>query len=153
MEEKSGFDLSVVKDFINKESLSGIVLFIATVAAILVANSSLGQAYLDFWNLNLGISLGEFNISMTLTYWIDDALMVLFFLMAGLEIKRELLYGELSSLKKASLPIFATLGGMIVPAFIYFIFNTSGEESNGFGIPMATDIAFALGVLMLYHLK
>ncbi|MEW6552076.1 MAG: Na+/H+ antiporter NhaA [Campylobacterota bacterium] len=149
MEEKSGFDLSVVKDFINKESLSGIVLFIATVAAILVANSSLGQAYLDFWNLNLGISLGEFNISMTLTYWIDDALMALFFLMVGLEIKRELLYGELSSLKKASLPIFAALGGMIVPAFIYFIFNTSGEESNGFGIPMATDIAFALGVLML----
>ncbi len=145
--------LNIVANFINKESLSGIVLFVATVAAIIVANSSLGQAYYDLWHTPLGITFGDINISMTLTYWIDDGLMALFFLMVGLEIKRELLYGELSSFKKASLPIFAAIGGMVVPAFIYFLFNPNGEASNGFGIPMATDIAFALGILMLLGKK
>lgn len=139
----------IFKSFVNKEALSGILLFISTVAAIIVANSPLGQMYYDLWHTPLGFTFGDFNVSMTLTYWIDDALMALFFLMVGLEIKRELLYGELSSVQKASLPIVAAVGGMVVPAFMYFIFNPSGELSNGFGIPMATDIAFALGILML----
>jgi len=133
--------------FINKEALSGILLFVATVAAVIVANSSLGQAYYDLWHMPLGINLGELKISMTLTYWIDDALMALFFLMVGLEIKREMRIGELSSVAKASFPIVAAIGGMTIPALIYIAFNP--DNPLGFGIPMATDIAFALGILML----
>jgi NhaA family Na+:H+ antiporter len=139
--------LAVLEKFINKEALSGILLFLATIAAVIVANSSLGQAYYDLWHLPLGINIGEHSISMTLTYWIDDALMALFFLMVGLEIKREMTVGELSSLSKALFPIIAALGGMIVPALIYVALNTNNPL--GFGIPMATDIAFALGILML----
>lgn len=133
--------------FINKEALSGILLFVATVAAVIVANSSLGQAYYDLWHMPLGINLADMSISMTLTYWIDDGLMALFFLMVGLEIKRELLIGELSSVKKASFPLVAAIGGMVIPALIYVALNPSNPL--GFGIPMATDIAFALGILML----
>jgi Na+:H+ antiporter, NhaA family len=143
--------LITLEKFINKEALSGILLFLATVAAVIVANSSLGQAYYDFWHLPLGINIGELKISMSLTYWIDDALMALFFLMVGLEIKREMLIGELSSISKASFPIVAAIGGMIVPALIYIALNPS--NFLGFGIPMATDIAFALGVLMLLGTK
>ncbi|WP_428023540.1 Na+/H+ antiporter NhaA [Arcobacter sp.] len=139
--------LITLEKFINKEALSGILLFLATVAAVIVANSSLGQAYYDLWHLPLGINIGENSISMTLTYWIDDALMALFFLMVGLEIKREMLVGELSSVSKALFPIVAALGGMIIPALIYVGLNTNNPL--GFGIPMATDIAFALGILML----
>ncbi|XPV70668.1 MAG: Na+/H+ antiporter NhaA [Halarcobacter sp.] len=139
--------LITLNRFINKEALSGILLFLATVAAVIVANSSLGQAYYDLWHLPLGINIGEISISMTLTYWIDDALMALFFLMVGLEIKREMLIGELSSVAKASFPIIAAIGGMAIPALIYVGLNPSNPL--GFGIPMATDIAFALGILML----
>jgi len=138
-----------INSFINKESFSGIFLFISTVLALMIANSPLGEAYYNLWHTPLGITFGTTTVSMTLTYWIDDGLMALFFLLVGLEIKRELLYGELSSVQKASLPILGALGGMIVPALLYFVFNQSGEESNGFGIPMATDIAFALGIIMM----
>ncbi len=139
--------LVTLEKFINKEALSGILLFVATIAAIIVANSSLGEDYYNLWHLPLGINLGDFKISMSLTYWIDDGLMALFFLMVGLEIKREMLIGELSSISKASFPIIAAIGGMIVPALIYVALNTSNPL--GFGIPMATDIAFALGILLL----
>ncbi|CAA6816446.1 MAG: Na+/H+ antiporter NhaA type [uncultured Sulfurovum sp.] len=138
-----------IQKYISQESLGGVILFTATLLALLVANSFLGQAYYDLWHMPLGITLGEHTISMTLTYWIDDGLMALFFLMIGLEIKRELLFGELSTRSKASLPLIAAIGGMVVPALFYFAFNSSGDVSNGFGIPMATDIAFALGILML----
>lgn len=141
----------VIEDFISKEALSGIILFIATVAAVIVANSSLGQAYYDLWHMPLGITLGDRTISMNLTYWINDGLMALFFLMVGLEIKREMIIGELSSASKASFPIVAAIGGMAIPALIYVAFNT--ENPMGFGIPMATDIAFALGILMLLGTK
>ncbi len=137
----------IIEDFISKEALSGILLFIATVAAVIVANSSLGQSYYDLWNMPLGITLGDKTISMTLTYWIDDGLMALFFLMVGLEIKREMVIGELSSVSKASFPIVAAIGGIAIPALIYVALNP--ENPLGFGIPMATDIAFALGILML----
>lgn len=139
--------LITIERFINKEALSGIILFIATVAAVIVANSSWGQAYYDLWHLPLGINLGELSVSMTLTYWIDDGLMALFFLMVGLEIKREMLIGELSSVSKASFPIVAAIGGMAIPALIYVALNPNNPL--GFGVPMATDIAFALGILML----
>ncbi|BAK74100.1 MAG: Na+/H+ antiporter NhaA [Arcobacter sp.] len=141
----------VIEDFISKEALSGIILFIATVAAVIVANSSLGQAYYDLWHMPLGITLGDRTISMNLTYWINDGLMALFFLMVGLEIKREMIIGELSSASKASFPIVAAIGGMVIPALIYVAFNS--ENPMGFGIPMATDIAFALGILMLLGTK
>lgn len=139
--------LITLEKFINKEALSGILLFVATVAAVIVANSSLGQAYYDLWHLPLGINIGEIKVSMTLTYWIDDALMALFFLMVGLEIKREMLIGELSTVNKASFPLIAAVGGMAVPALIYVALNP--DNPLGFGVPMATDIAFALGILML----
>ncbi|UTJ07234.1 Na+/H+ antiporter NhaA [Arcobacter roscoffensis] len=139
--------LITIERYINKEALSGIILFIATVAAVIVANSSWGQEYYDLWHMPLGINLGDFSISMTLTYWIDDGLMALFFLMVGLEIKREMLVGELSSISKASFPIVAAIGGMLIPALIYVGFNP--DNPLGFGVPMATDIAFALGILML----
>lgn len=139
--------LITIERYINKEALSGIILFIATVAAVIVANSSWGQAYYDLWHLPLGINLGDLTVSMTLTYWIDDGLMALFFLMVGLEIKREMLIGELSSVSKASFPIVAAIGGMLIPALIYVGFNP--DNPLGFGVPMATDIAFALGILML----
>jgi Na+:H+ antiporter, NhaA family len=137
----------VIEDFISKEALSGVLLFLATVAAVIVANSSLGQSYYDLWHMPLGMTLGDKTISMTLTYWIDDGLMALFFLMVGLEIKREMVIGELSSVSKASFPIVAAIGGMVIPALIYVALNT--DNPLGFGIPMATDIAFALGILML----
>jgi len=139
--------LITLEKFINKEALSGILLFVATVAAVIVANSSWGQVYYDLWNMPLGINLGDLSISMTLTYWIDDGLMALFFLMVGLEIKREMMIGELSSVSKASFPIVAAIGGMLIPALLYVAFNP--DNPFGFGIPMATDIAFALGILML----
>lgn len=139
--------LITLEKFINKEALSGVLLFIATVAAVIVANSSLGQAYYDLWHMPLGMNIGDIKMSMTLTYWIDDALMALFFLMVGLEIKREMLIGELSSVSKSSFPIVAAIGGMVIPALVYVAFNP--DNPLGFGIPMATDIAFALGILML----
>ncbi len=137
----------IIEDFISKEALSGILLFLATIAAVIVANSALGQSYHDLWQMPLGITLGDKTMSMSLTYWIDDGLMALFFLMVGLEIKREMVIGELSSVAKASFPIVAAIGGMVVPALIYVALNT--DNPLGFGIPMATDFAFALGILML----
>ncbi len=140
-----------IQKFIKNESFSGVLLFIATLAAVMVANSMFSQAYFDLWNMPLGITLGGHTISMDLTHWIDDGLMALFFLMVGLEIKRELLIGELSSISKASFPIVAAIGGMVIPALIYVGLNPSNPI--GFGIPMATDIAFALGILMLLGKK
>lgn len=139
--------LQVIQRFIKDESFSGILLFIATLAAVIVANSAFSADYFDLWNQKLGVAIGENNISMSLTQWINDGLMAIFFLMVGLEIKRELLIGELSSVKKASFPIIAAAGGMVIPALFYVIFNM--DDPKGFGIPMATDIAFALGILML----
>lgn len=139
--------IEAFQDFISKEALSGILLFAATLLAVLVANSSFSQAYFDLWHMPLGLTVGTHEISMSLTYWIDDGLMALFFLMVGLEIKRELLIGELSSVQKASFPVVAALGGMLIPALVYIGLNP--DNPFGFGIPMATDIAFALGILML----
>ncbi len=133
--------------FISKEALSGFLLFGATILAVIVANSSLSQTYYDLWHMGLGVALGEHTIAMGLHMWINDGLMALFFLMVGLEIKRELLIGELSSLKKASFPVVAAVGGMAIPALIYVLFNR--DNPMGFGVPMATDIAFALGILLL----
>ncbi|MGB5868420.1 MAG: Na+/H+ antiporter NhaA [Arcobacteraceae bacterium] len=139
--------IQTIQRFIKDESFSGVLLFIATLAAVIVANSALGDAYYNLWHMPLGITLGGHTIAMDLTHWIDDGLMALFFLMVGLEIKRELLIGELSSISKASFPIIAAIGGMAIPALVYVALNPGNPL--GFGIPMATDIAFALGILML----
>jgi NhaA family Na+:H+ antiporter len=136
-----------LQGFISKEAFSGILLFFATLLAVIIANSPLAQSYYDVWHTPLGVTLGSHEISMTLTYWIDDGLMALFFLMVGLEIKREMLLGGLSSIQKASFPLVAALGGMAIPALLYVALNPTNPL--GFGIPMATDIAFALGILML----
>ncbi len=139
--------INVIQRFIKDESFSGILLFIATLSAVIIANSTFGEMYFELWNKNLGVAIGDKTISMSLMHWINDGLMALFFLMVGLEIKRELLIGELSSTQKASFPIIAAIGGMLIPALLYVAFNM--DDPKGFGVPMATDIAFALGILML----
>lgn len=139
--------LKTIERFIKDESFSGVLLFIATLAAVIVANSALSEHYFALWKMPVGLTLGEFKITMDMMHWINDGLMALFFLMVGLEIKRELLIGELSSVRKASFPIVAAIGGMVIPALVYVSFNM--DDPKGFGIPMATDIAFALGILML----
>ncbi len=144
-------NIPTLDQFISKEALSGVILFIATVLAVVVANSPFAKEYYDLWHMPLGLTFGSFDISMSLTMWIDDGLMALFFLMVGLEIKREMLIGELSSVQKASFPVVAALGGMLIPALVYVILNPNNPI--GFGIPMATDIAFALGILMLLGSK
>lgn len=143
--------VKTIQRFIQDESFSGVLLFVATLSAVIVANSTLGQSYFELWHMALGMALGGHVLSMDLIHWINDGLMAIFFLMVGLEIKRELLIGELSSVKKASFPIVAAIGGMLVPALVYVMFNFDNPE--GFGIPMATDIAFALGILMLLGKK
>lgn len=139
--------LFLIKDFISKETLSGLILFVVTVLAVTIANSSFGSYYFELFSTQLGITFGQLNASMSLLHWINDVLMAIFFLVVGLEIKREMLIGELSSVKKASFPIIAAIGGMIVPAILYISLNL--DHITGFGVPMATDIAFALGILML----
>ena len=140
-----------IERFIKDESFSGVLLFIATIVAVMVANSALSESYFELWQMALGVTIGGHTISMSLMHWINDGLMALFFLMVGLEIKRELLIGELSSVQKASFPIVAAIGGMVIPALVYIAFNI--DDPKGFGIPMATDIAFALGILMLLGKK
>lgn len=135
--------------FARTESAGGIVLIAATLIAIAWANSPWGESYHHLWETPLSVGLGPFALTYPLHYWINDGLMAVFFFLVGLEIKREFLVGELASLKRASLPIAAALGGMIVPAALYMLLNTEGEGARGWGIPMATDIAFALGVLAL----
>ena len=136
-------------EFFSSEQASGIVLILCTLFSILLANSPLGIGYLDFWHLKAGLEVGDFALKYSIEHWINDLLMAVFFLLIGLEIERELYIGELSDLKNASLPIFAAIGGMAVPALFYLLINQGTDTQNGFGIPMATDIAFALGVIAL----
>lgn len=136
-------------EFFESEKASGILLLSATVFSILLANSPWSREYLGVWHLKLGIELGSFQMRYDLEHWINDGLMAIFFLLIGLEIERELYIGELSDLRSASLPVVAALGGMAVPALVYLLFNWSTDTQSGFGIPMATDIAFALGILSL----
>lgn len=136
--------------FLHNESVGGILLMLCAVVALMSANIPQLNFLHQIWDTHLGITIGSFTLEMSLVHWINDALMAVFFFVVGLEIKREMMVGELSSLKQASLPIVAAVGGMVVPAIIYSVFNFSDPESaSGWGIPMATDIAFALGVLSL----
>jgi NhaA family Na+:H+ antiporter len=137
------------QEFAKLEASGGILLIGCTVAALVWANSPWAAGYLHLWHVELGFSFAGKHLSEPLHFWINDGLMALFFLLVGLEIKRETLVGELASWQKAALPIAAALGGMIVPAGLYFLLNRGGPGVAGWGIPMATDIAFALGVLAL----
>ena len=131
------------------ESTAGIVLLVSAVIAMIWANSAWSDSYHHLWEYKISIQAGEYGISKTLHEWINDGLMALFFFVIGLELKREIMAGELSDMGKAILPLIAALGGMLFPALIYFLFNPGGPQSNGWGIPMATDIAFALGIMSL----
>ncbi|MCF8302618.1 MAG: Na+/H+ antiporter NhaA [Bacteroidales bacterium] len=135
--------------FIQTEASSGVILIIVTVIALVMANSVFGEAFHHFWKTHIALSIGDFSIDKSFHFWINDALMVIFFFVVGLEIKREIMIGELSSAKNAALPIVAALGGMVVPALIYTFFNLGGPGEDGWGIPMATDIAFAIGIMTL----
>jgi Na+:H+ antiporter, NhaA family len=135
--------------FTHAETSGGIVLMIAAIIALAWANSPYGESYHHVWETPLRLGLGTWELELTLHHFINDALMAVFFFLVGLEIKREMLVGELSSLRAAALPIAAAVGGMIVPALIYVAVNAGGPGAEGWGIPMATDIAFALGVLAL----
>jgi len=136
-------------EFLKSEQSSGIILILCTVAALLLANSSAGKSFLDIWHFKIGFDLPGIHLNYDLEHWINDGLMAIFFLLIGLEIERELYIGELADIRNASLPIIAALGGMLAPALIYLFFNWGTETQSGFGIPMATDIAFALGILAL----
>jgi NhaA family Na+:H+ antiporter len=138
-----------IQKFLHVEASGGILLFIFTVIALIWANSPFMHSYHELWQNNISVGFGEYKLEKPLLIWINDGLMAIFFFVVGLEIKRELLIGELSSFKQASLPIFAAIGGMIVPALVYLYFNKGTEAQNGWGIPMATDIAFSLGVISL----
>lgn len=137
------------REFFNSEKSSGVILILSTVISLCLANIFIGQPYVDFWHNKLGFSISNFELNLSVEHWINDGLMTIFFLMVGLEIERELYAGELSSVKNAALPVAAAIGGMVIPAIFHFIFNAGTPTQSGFGIPMATDIAFALGVLSL----
>jgi NhaA family Na+:H+ antiporter len=135
--------------FSKVEAAGGIVMLAATTAALLIANSWWNDAYQEFLHTYIGFLVGDFTLNMSLLHWVNDGLMAVFFFVVGLEIKREVLFGELSSIRRASLPILAAVGGAVIPALIYVWFNRSGPYMHGWGIPMATDIAFAVGIMSL----
>ncbi len=135
--------------FFQAETAGGIILLVCTVIAMSWANSSWSNYYFDLWHIKISLTFGKTGLDYSIHHWINDGLMAVFFFVVGLEIKRELLVGELSGIKKASLPVAAALGGMIFPAVFYFILNSGGVGEPGWGIPMATDIAFAIGILAL----
>ncbi len=137
--------------FFQSNQSSGVLLIFCVFFALIIANSSLGTGFQQILDYQLGFE--NVDLKYPLSIWINDGLMAIFFLLVGLEIKRELVEGELSSFKNASLPIFAAVGGMVVPAVIYSIFNSGTEYSNGWGIPMATDIAFSLAIISMLGKK
>ena len=138
-----------IQSYIHTEEVGAVILLLAAATAVGWANSPWSESYADFWHTHLSFDIHIFAISEDLGHLVNDGLMAVFFFIVGLEIKRELLHGELSSFRKAIVPVAAAIGGMAAPALIYVAFNGTGEGSAGWGIPMATDIAFALGILAL----
>ncbi len=134
---------------VKSEKAPGIILIVSAVLAIIWANTPWSETYFHLWEYDLSIELGEYAIKKSLHHWINDGLMAMFFFVIGLELKREIIGGELSDFRKSVLPLTAAIGGMLFPAVIFLLFNSAGPDRNGWGIPMATDIAFALGVISL----
>ncbi len=141
--------LSPFEQFIHRQTTSGMLLMGTAIIALILANSFLSDSYLHVLHTPTIIQIGSWKIEMSLHHWVNDGLMTMFFFVVGMELKREMLVGELSDLRQAALPIIAAIGGMVLPALIYLAFNHSGEAARGWGVPMATDIAFAVGVLAL----
>jgi NhaA family Na+:H+ antiporter len=135
--------------FLRIEAAGGILLLVATAVALVWANSPWGDYYYEFWHKYLSVSFGEVRFEMSLAHFVNDGLMAIFFFVVGLEIKRELIAGELASLRKAAIPFFAAVGGMAVPALVYVAINLGDEDMKGWAIPCATDIAFAIGIMSL----
>ncbi len=148
-DQKSGFR-GYFEWFVQSEVSGSILLLACTVLALFWANSPWADSYFDLLHTYIGVSWGDATFKLSLQHWINDGLMVIFFFVVGLEVKRELVVGELSSFNKAALPVAAAIGGMVIPALFFVVFNTGGEGARGWGIPMATDIAFALGVLAVF---
>lgn len=140
---------SMMNSLLKDEAIGGKLIVASTVLALIAVNSPIRDIYETFWHLNFSVGLGDFTLSQDLRRWVNEALMAIFFLVVGLEIKRELVNGELRDPKKAILPMAAAIGGMIVPAIIYLGFNLDSDSVKGWGIPIATDIAFAVAVLSL----
>ncbi|WP_455474407.1 Na+/H+ antiporter NhaA [Bartonella sp. B30(2025)] len=145
--------LSAIERFLHIEALSGIVLLLAAAAALIFANSRYSHLYETFWHTPLGFNFGHFTFSWDLHFWVNDVLMTVFFLVAGMEIRREIHEGALANFKQAILPIVAAAGGVCLPAIIYLCFNLNGGHTYGWAVPTATDIAFALGILALLGKK
>ena len=141
--------LSPFQKYVKTESLSGVFLLTATLIALIWANSPWGESYQSLWQYEMGITTDSFELNKPLILWINDGLMAVFFFLIGLEIKREFLIGELNSTKKLAFPLFGAFGGMLFPVLLYLLLNNNAETAHGWGIPMATDIAFALAVLKL----
>jgi len=133
--------------FLHVEAASGIVLLLFTAAALALANSKLADEFLGIWRISLGIEIGDFQVRHSLKHWINDGLMAVFFFVIGLEVKREIVLGELRDIRRAALPIAAAIGGMVVPAAIYLSLQAGQPAERGWGIPMATDIAFVVGCM------
>lgn len=148
-ERTFGKILTPFEKFVESSSGSGVLLLVLTVVAMIIANSPWNSAYQHFIHEHLVVSFSEWRIDLSLHHWVNDALMAIFFFLVGLEIKHEMMAGELSSVRKAALPIMAAIGGMLVPASLYAAINLGGEGMPGWGIPMATDIAFAMAILIL----
>ncbi len=140
---------TVFTAFFNSEKIGGIILLFCVFISLIIANTGASTSFTALLESTLGFTFGDVNLNYSVSTWVNDGLMAIFFLLVGLEIKRELVEGELSTFKKASLPVLAALGGMIVPAFIYFLFNRNEPTASGWGIPMATDIAFALAIIAM----
>ena len=149
LEPLFGSMLSPFEQFLRRATAGGIVLIAATILTLILSNSTWHTAYHAFWEQHLSLRWGNWIFDQSLHHWINDGLMAVFFFVVGLELKREFLVGELSSLRDAALPVIAALGGMLAPALIYHQFNPTGPAADGWGIPMATDIAFAIGILVL----
>lgn len=137
------------QNFVKSQAFGGVLLLICALLAIYLANSPWREAVDHFWHTPISFQIGNYQLEESLAHWINDGLMVIFFFVVGLEIKREFMVGELKSFRQAALPIVAAIGGMVVPALVYTSFNLGTPGEAGWGIPMATDIAFALGILML----
>lgn len=142
--------LNPIQSFLQNQSLGGIILIIFALAALIISNTSWSEYYFSFLNTHISLHISTvISLDKPILLWVNDAAMALFFLMVGLEIKRELLAGELNSREKFTLPLFAAIGGMLLPALIYFLININTPGASGWGIPMATDIAFAVGLLII----
>lgn len=136
-------------DFFDSEKVAGVLLVICTIISLVLANSSFGDGYIHFMHQELDLSFANVSLNYSVEHWVNDGLMAIFFLMVGLEVERELYVGELADFKKAILPLAAAVGGICIPALIHFTLNNGTPTQAGFAIPMATDIAFALGILAL----